>query len=109
MKLRIMFIELKTHEGGHDDNGPAWISRVSFSKTGKMIYWKGKKLQRGSRECGNHFDPETGEAYWVSGPKKNGQDRYPWAGERIRIDPDVREEYWTQIRNQPERINDEYA
>ena len=104
-----MFIELKTHAGGHDDNGPAWISRVTFSKTGKMIYWRDKKLQRSAQVCGNHIDLETGDAYWVSGPKKNGQDRYPWAGEKIRIDPDVREEYWMQIRNQPERVNDEYA
>ena len=78
------------------------------AKTSKMIYWRDKKLQRGALGCGNHFDPETGDEYWVSGPKKNGQDRFPWAGEKIRIDPDVREEYWTQIRNQPERVNDEY-
>ena len=28
---------------------------------------------------GNHIDMETGEAFWVSGVKKNGQDRH-WAG-----------------------------
>ena len=90
MKPRIMFIELKTHGGGHDDNGPAWISRVRFSKTGKMVYWRDKKLQRRQRICGNHVDAETGDAYWISGPKRNGEDRYPWAGEKIRIDPDTR-------------------
>ncbi len=109
MEPRIMYIELKTHGEGHDDNGPAWISRVTFSKTGKMIYWRDKRLERGARGCANHFDPETADEYWVSGPKKNGQDRYPWAGEKVRIDPDVREEYWTQIRNQPERANEEFA
>jgi len=39
-----MYIELKTHRGGHDDNGPAWISRVTFSHTGKTIYWRGRTL-----------------------------------------------------------------
>lgn len=109
MKPRIMYIELKTHGDGHDDNGPAWISRVTFSKTGKTIYWRGKKLRRGTGLCGNHVDAETGDSYWVSGPKKNGQDRYPWAGERVRIDPDVREEYWTMVRNQPDSVDKEFA
>lgn len=110
MKPRIMFIELKSHAGGHDDNGPAWISRVTFSKTGKTIYWKGKKLQRSAQcGCGNHFDVETEDEYWISGPKKNGEDRYSWAGTKTKIDLDVREEYWTQIRNQPEKVNDEHV
>ncbi len=104
-----MFIELKTHDGGHDDNGPAWISRVTFSKTGKTIYWRDKKLRRRTGICGNHFDPETGDEYWVSGAKKDGHDRYPWAGEKACIDPDIREEYWTEIRNQPESVHDEFA
>ena len=104
-----MFIELKTHGGGHDDNGPAWISRVTFSKTGRTIYWRDKKLQRGARTCGNYSHVETGDVYWISGPKKNGQDRYLWAGDKVKIDPDAREEYWTGIRKQPERVNEEFA
>jgi len=106
-----MYIELKTHDGGHDDNGPAWISRVTFSKTGKMIYWRDKKLHRNRCRggCGNYYDPETDEEYWISGPKKNGEDRYAWAGEKTKIDSDVREEYWTQIRKQPQPANSEYA
>ena len=109
MKSRIMYIELKSHAGGHDDNGPAWIGRVTFSKTGKTIYYRGKTFQRGKSGCGNHFDFETGDEYWISGPKKNGQDRYPWAGERTEIDEDVREGYWAKIRNQPERANESFA
>ncbi len=42
------------------------------------------------------------EVYWVSGPKKSGGDRYPWAKEKIQIDDDAMEEYWVSIRNQPE-------
>ena len=104
-----MYVELKSHGGGHDDNGPAWIGRVTFSKTRKTIYYRAKKLQRVSAGCGNHIDIETGEVYWISGPKKNGEDRYPWAGERVQIDEDVREEYWTEIRNQPERAHEKFT
>ena len=109
MKSRIVYLELKTHRGGHDDNGPAWITKVTFSKTGKTIYWRGKKLQRAKMIYGNHRDANTGEECWISGPKKDGQDRYPWAGEKIRIDPDVRKEYWRDIRKQPERSNERFA
>lgn len=40
-----------------------------------------------------------GEDYWISGCKKDGNDRL--YGERlpVYIDEDVREEYWTEIRN----------
>jgi hypothetical protein len=37
---------------------------------------------KGQRRCesgGNHIDMETGESFWISGVKKNGQDRH-WAG-----------------------------
>ena len=45
-----------------------------------------------------YFDVKTGEEYWISGPKKNGQDRH-WAGSGpVEIDPDVAEEYWKDIR-----------
>ena len=106
MKSRIMYIELKTHPGGHDDRGPAWIGRVTFSKSGSTLYYKGKRFQRAHMHCGNYYDLETDEDYWISGPKKNGEDRYSWAQRTpVEIDDDVREEYWLMIRNQPERIN----
>ena len=37
------------------------------------------KGQRRSWDGGNYFDMETGESFWVSGVKKNGEDRH-WAG-----------------------------
>jgi hypothetical protein len=44
----------------------------------------------------NYYDLNTGDEYWVSGPKKNGQDTlYP---DNIFIDEGVREEYWKNIR-----------
>jgi hypothetical protein len=92
MKSRIMYIELKT---GYEDNGPACIGRVTFSKTGRTIYYKGKAFQslKGQGISANYYDIETGEEYWISGPKKNREDRH-WAGSgKVEIDEDAREEY----------------
>lgn len=102
-----MYVELKTHSNGYDDKGPAWIGRVKFSKSGRTIYYRGKKLQRtkGEQGIGNFVDLETGEGYWISGPKKNGKDRHWGLGCPVNIDDDVREEYWTEIRKQPENVN----
>lgn len=105
MNTKIMFVELKNHDGGHDDNGPAWITNIKYSKSGKSIYFRDKMLQKCHAGCGNYIDPESDSIYWVSGPKKNGQDRYSWAGKKTKIDDDIREEYWTDIRNQPENKN----
>lgn len=110
MKSRIMYIELKTHSGGHDDRGPARIGRVTFNRTGKILLYRGKRLQKGRIEaCANYFDVETGEGYWISGPKKNGQDRHPCGGGPVEIDEDVREEYWIEIRDRPDRMNEKLA
>lgn len=87
-----MFVELKT---GYSGNVPAWIGRVSFSKTGQTVYYRGKALRRipGGGISANHRDVETGEQYWVSGVKRNGEDRH-WAGSgRVEVDEDAREEY----------------
>ena len=99
-----MYIELKSHDGGHDDRGPARIGRVTFSKSGKTIHYQGKRFQKGGNNvsCANYHDIETGEGYWISGAKKNGQDRHVCGGGPVEIDEDVREEYWTEIRRQPE-------
>jgi hypothetical protein len=106
MKPRIMYIENKS-EGL---NGRGRIGRVTYSKTGKTIYYAGKTFQtlKGSGYKANFYEVESGDEYWISGPKKNGQDRlYNTPG--IEIDDDVREEYWRQIRNQPERVKEKQA
>ncbi len=98
-RTRIMYIEKKT-----EPTGEATIGRVRYSKSGSSIHYDGKTFEtlRGTGFKANYFDIETGEHYWISGPKKNGEDRL--YGERlpILIDEDVREEYWTEIRNEPE-------
>lgn len=101
---RIMYIETK----GGKLTGAARIGRVTFSKTWKTIYYKNqvfKRLPRGGFKS-NYYDSETREDYWISGPKKDGSDRL--YGERIpiEIDDEVREEYWCDIRNQPERSDE---
>lgn len=90
-----MYIERK------DDGfiGPGRIGRVTFSKSGKTLYYCGqtfKSCDGAGFKC-NFFDMETEIGYWISGCKKNGGDRlYPGT---IEIDGDIREEYWTEIRN----------
>ena len=98
-----MYIENKS--SGDGLTGPARIGRVQFSKSGKTIYYKGAELQslKGSGFKANYFDVNTGEEYWVSGPKKNGQDSlYP---DSVLIDEDVREEYWLEIRGLSDSID----
>ncbi len=80
MKL-LRYIELKS---GHSDNGPAWIGYVTASKTGRTLYFNGRGLmklkgQRRGESGGNYIDMETAESFWVSGVKKDGNDRH-WAG-----------------------------
>ena len=103
MKGRIMYIESKAD----GLTGPARIGRVAFSKTGKTIYYRGREFRslKGDGFKANYYDVATGEEYWISGPKKHGGDRL--YGERvpIQIDDDVREEYWSYIREDPKRIS----
>ncbi|MBL4592008.1 MAG: hypothetical protein JKY96_08620 [Phycisphaerales bacterium] len=101
MKTRIMYIE---HKSDCADRGPARIGRCRFSETRSSVYYGGTRFEtlKGSGISGNYFNVETGDEYWISGCKKNGQDRH-WAGSGVvEIDADVREEYWTEIRAQPE-------
>src|SRR4051794_20433264 len=77
----LRYVELKS---GHSDNGPAWIAYVTQSKSGRTLYFNGRGLmklkgQRRGDSGGNYVDMETGESFWISGVKKNGQDRH-WAG-----------------------------
>jgi hypothetical protein len=42
MQPRVIYVELKS---GWNDDGPAWISRVTFSKTGRTVYFHGRALR----------------------------------------------------------------
>lgn len=94
---RIMYIECKAL--GLD--GPARIGWVEFSRSTRSYYYAGKRLAKTkSGYKYNCFDVETGENYWISGPKKNGQDKL--YGGVVEIDEDARLQYWTEVRNAPE-------
>jgi hypothetical protein len=90
-----MYIERKAG----DIVGRARIGRVTTSKTGKTLYYKGKKFQsfKGAGFKSNYVDVETGEDYWISGCRKDGADSL-YGPVLVEVDDDVREEYWGSIR-----------
>ena len=103
----IMYIERKAGKL----TGTARIGRVTFSKTWKTVYYKGKAFQRidGGGFKSNYYEKESGEEYWISGPRKDGSDRLYGEPLPIEIDENVREEYWSTIRNKPERKHEKTA
>ena len=116
MIKRIMYIENKS-------TGEARIGRITSSRTGKTLYYKANDLNAckrfhslgGQGISGNYFDMDSVDPddwrgsrgateYWISGCKKKGGDRHPCERSGpIEIDEDVREEYWTKIRNRSEQ------
>ncbi|MEP5379692.1 MAG: 1-deoxy-D-xylulose-5-phosphate synthase [Erythrobacter sp.] len=92
-----MYIEDKS-EGS---NGPARIGRVSFSKSGRSVQYKGRTFRKAGRRGYkyNHIAEDNGDHFWISGPRKDGADRlYPQSSQPIEIDEDVADEYWRDIR-----------
>jgi hypothetical protein len=88
----LRYIELKS---GHGDSGPAWIALVTMSRSGSTVYFDDRALKRlkGGGVSGNFFDLESGQEFWVSGVKKNGEDRH-WAGSgRVLVERAAVEEY----------------
>ena len=87
-----MYVENKS---GDIDGVPGRIGWVTFSRSGLTVYYRGRKLKRvkGGGVAGNHFDTETGEEYWVSGVKKNGEDAHYASAVRVAVDEDARAEY----------------
>jgi hypothetical protein len=56
------------------------------------------KGQRRAGLGGNYIDVESGESFWVSGVKKNGQDRH-WAGSgKFLIEPAAVSDYLDAIK-----------
>ena len=91
MAERVMFVQLKT---GYDiDKGPAWISRVRFTKSWQTAYWHGRTLRRWP----GMFDANC---YWVSGPHRDRADtRY--SNVRPQVDDNVRDLYDAFLRGAP--------
>jgi hypothetical protein len=102
---RIMYVENKS---GGLSGGEARIGRVTFSKSGSTIYYGMRAFRslKGRGYKANYREMETGDLYWISGPRKDGGDRL--YGERVKvvIDENAREEYWNNIRGLPNRQNE---
>ena len=99
-----MYIEDKTD----GLSGTARIGRVTLSKSGRTLYYCGKSFQslKGAGFKANYREIESGDEYWISGCKRDGSDRLYDERVPVEIDDDVREEYWTTIREQPERLSE---
>ncbi len=95
-KTRIMYIERKAGEL----TGDARIGRVTFSKTGATMYYQGKEFRslKGRGFKANYYEVESGDEYWISGPRKDGCDALYDTNIAAEIDEDVREEYGTKVR-----------
>ncbi len=91
-----MYIECKAG----NLTGPARIGRVLYSKIGATIYYRGKEFKslKGAGFKANYYDVETGDEYWISGPRKDGNDALYATNIPTEVDTDVSDEYWTQIR-----------
>src|ERR1700709_852794 len=102
MKPRIMYIERKAGSL----TGAARIGRVTFNRTGRTIFYREHVFRRivGGGFKSNYIDEASGVHYWISGPKRKGGDRMYGSVVPVPVDEDVREEYWRDIRGQPEMI-----
>ena len=99
MRSRITYIESKAESL----QGPARIGRVTFTKSGKGIYYEGREFYRISGFKANYAESRSHDPYWISGPRRDGRDRlYCPSGLPVEIDDDVSEEYWREIRKKPE-------
>jgi hypothetical protein len=94
MRSQLMYVELKT---GYNDNGPAWIGKAFFSKTGRSLYFNGLAFKKGSGIHGNYFEITSGDEYWISGVKKDGSDRHRNGTGKVNIDKAIISEYLSTI------------
>jgi hypothetical protein len=82
--------------------GPARIGLVTFNRNGKTLFYDGKSFHRCEGFKSNYVCEQTGERFWISGPKKRGGDALYATNIPTEIDEDVREKYWVEIRKRPE-------
>jgi hypothetical protein len=77
---------------------------VTFSKSGQSLYYEGRRFETldGQGFKSNYFEVESGDGYWISGCRKDGMDAL--YNTDVEVDEDAAEEYWCEIRNQPENV-----
>ena len=100
-----MYIEDKSESLSGDSR----IGLVSFSQTGRTLYYNGKTYYKVKGFKYNHIEEGSLKEFWISGCKKDGSDRLYGEGKPILIDENIREEYWKTIRNKPEFSNEKKA
>lgn len=88
VKSELKYIELKS---GYSDDGPAWIGYVEYSKTGKTVYFDDKAF--GGKVHGGCSELETGDIYWITGIKEDGNNRHIFGRGVIQIQDTAVEEY----------------
>jgi hypothetical protein len=99
MARRVMFLQLET--GYNTDLGPSWIGWVEFNRSWGTARYRGREMRRwpGMFDA-NFYDVETGEEFWISGPKRDQTDtRYGPA--TTEVDEDVREVYEAFLAGAP--------
>lgn len=79
----------------------ARIGRVSFSKTGRTLYYDGRVLH--GRGAPWYYDEDAEESFWIH--PAPARFKYP-SSIPAEIDEDVRVEFWTTIREEPHRIKE---
>jgi hypothetical protein len=90
MKSDIIYVE---KINGSSLDGEAWIGKCTYSKSGLSIYFNGKGFKRQKSFSSNYYDLDTGEDYWISKVKTNGEDGHKFGKVKINIDKSVVEEY----------------
>lgn len=96
-RSRIMYIENKSS----GLVGTARIGRVYFSKTGKTLYYRDQIFQslKGAGSKSNFFEISTGDRYWISGPRKDQNDKLYGGNRGVEIDENVKAEYMQFVQN----------
>jgi len=85
----------------------ARIGRVGFSKTERTLYYAGRELTGAGQPW--YRDAATGEMFHLQRARADGLDRSEGrsrGGFPVEIDDDVRREYWTEVRREPNRVHE---
>ena len=90
-RARLMYIEDKSH--GIDT--PGRIGWVHFSKSGRSLYYQGRRFHRlgGQGFKANYFEEATGAHHWISGPRRDRNDRLYGGARGVEVDRDARAAY----------------
>lgn len=95
-RSRIMYIENKSR----GLEGDASIGRVYFSKSGKTLYYRGLRFQslKGAGFKSNYYEVTSGEEYWISGPRKDENNRLYGGNRGVVIDENIKSDYLQLIK-----------